>query len=137
MSADSPDAVKQLKQILGVTRSSYDIVDEAGKITRAVKIPQSKEAKEMYDRYVRMWLWDSWNNATTNPLRDFRSISTQVAAERAAAKGFKVKRPFQLDDVTEQRVRAKTTDNVKPLFFWFRCTQPNKKASSLTSSLFR
>jgi|TARA_R100000149_G_C5880311_1_gene145268 hypothetical protein len=111
LSADSPDAVKQLKQILGVTRSSYDIVDEAGKITRTVKIPQSKEAKEMYDRYVKMWLWDSWNNATANPLRDFRSISTQVAAERAAAKGFKVKRPFQLDDVTEQRVRAKTKTN--------------------------
>ena len=111
LASDSPAAVKQLKQILGVTRSSYKILDDAGKVTRTVNIPKSKESQEVYDRYVREFFWDSWNNATEFPLRDFRSISTQAAAAKAAAQGFVRKRPFQMDDITEQRIRAKTKTN--------------------------
>ena len=111
MASDSPDAIRQLKQILGVTNSSYKILDENGKLKRTVQIPKSKESQAVYDRYVREFFWDSWNNATTNPLRDFRSISTQAAAAKAAERGFVTKRPFQMDDLTEQRIRAKTKTN--------------------------
>ena len=111
LASDSPDAVKQLKQVLGVTRSSYDILDEAGKVKRTVKIPNSKESQEMYDRYVRTWFWDSWNNSTQFPLRDHQGLSAQAIAAEASKKGFKTKRLFQLDDTTEQRIRAKTKTN--------------------------
>ena len=111
MASDSPDAIRQLKQILGVTNSSYKVLDENGKLKRTVQIPKSKESQAVYDRYVREFFWDSWNNATTNPLRDFRSISTQAAAAKAAERGFVAKRPFQMDDLTEQRIRAKTKTN--------------------------
>lgn len=111
MASDSPDGIRQLKQILGVTDSSYKILDENGKLKRTVQIPRSKESQAVYDRYVREFFWDSWNNATTNPLRDFRSISTQAAAAKAAKEGFVSKRPFQMDDLTEQRIRAKTKTN--------------------------
>ena len=106
-----PDGVKQLKQILGVTKSSYDVLDSAGKVKRTVQIPASAESKEMYDRYVRQWFWDAWNESTANPLRDFKSISAEAVAAQAAKKGFIRKRIFQLDDTTEQRVRAKTKTN--------------------------
>jgi len=106
-----PDGVKQLKQILGVTKSSYDVLDSAGKVKRTVQIPASAESKEMYDRYVRQWFWDAWNESTANPLRDFKSISAEAVAAQAAKKGFTRKRMFQLDDTTEQRVRAKTKIN--------------------------
>ena len=106
-----PDGVKQLKQILGVTKSSYDVLDSAGKVKRTVQIPSSAESKEMYDRYVRQWFWDAWNESTANPLRDFKSISAEAVAAQAAKKGFTRKRIFQLDDTTEQRVRAKTKIN--------------------------
>ena len=106
-----PDGVKQLKQILGVTKSSYEVLDSAGKVKRTVQIPSSAESKEMYDRYVRQWFWDAWNESTANPLRDFRSISAEAIAAQAAKKGFTRKRMFQLDDTTEQRVRAKTKTN--------------------------
>jgi len=111
LAADSPDAVKQLKQVLGVTRSSYDILDEAGKVKRTVKIPNSKESQDMYDRYVRTWFWDSWNNSMQFPLRDHQGLSAQAIAAQASKKGFKSKRIFQLDDTTEQRIRAKTKTN--------------------------
>jgi len=107
----TPDSVRQLKQVLGVTKSSYDILDSAGKVKRTVQIPASAESKEMYKRYVRQWFWDAWNESTTNPLRDFRSISEEAIAAQAAKKGFTRKRIFQLDDTTEQRVRAKTKTN--------------------------
>ena len=110
--SDSPVAIKELKQIMGVTKSSYDIFDEAtGKIKRTVIIPNSKAAKEMYDRYVRTWLWDAWNESTTNPLRDFRSISLEAAAAEAAKRGFKEKRLFGLDEGIEQKIRAQTRTN--------------------------
>ena len=111
MAGNSVDAVKQLKQILGVTNSSYDVFNKAGNKVRTVQIPKSKESQEVYDRYVREWFWDSWNNATEKPIRDFNTISTQAAAAQAAARGFVRKRPFQMDDITEQRVRAKTKTN--------------------------
>jgi hypothetical protein len=38
--------------------------------------------------------WDAWNESTTNPLRDFRSISLEAAAAEAAKRGFKEKRPL-------------------------------------------
>ena len=111
MDADGPDGLKQLKQILGVTDSSYDIFGKDGSYKRTVKIPKSKESQEMYDRYVRQWFWDSWNEATEFPLRDFKSISAQSIAAQAAKKGFVKKRIFALDDISEQRVRAKTKLN--------------------------
>lgn len=106
-----PDGVKQLKQILGVTNSSYEILDSAGKVKRTVQIPKSAESQEVYDRYVKQWFWDAFNESTTRPLRDFRSISAEAIAAEAAKKGFVRKRMFQLDDATEQRVRAKTKTN--------------------------
>jgi hypothetical protein len=60
---------------------------------------------------VRTFFWDSWNEAMTKPLRDHRSLSAQAIAAQAAKKGFVNKRIFALDDVTEQRVRAKTKIN--------------------------
>ena len=111
MDADGPDGLKQLKQILGVTDSSYDVFGKDGKYKRTIKIPKSKESQEMYDRYVRQWFWDSWNEATEFPLRDFKSISAQAIAAQAAKKGFVKKRMFALDDISEQRVRAKTKVN--------------------------
>jgi hypothetical protein len=107
----TPDSVRQLKQILGVTRSSYDVLDANGKVKRTVQIPASAESKEMYDRYVRQWFFDAWNESTANPVRDFRSISEEAIAAQAAKKGFVRKRMFQLDDTAEQRVRAKTKVN--------------------------
>ena len=51
-------------------------------------------------------------NATTNPLRDFRSISAQALAAKAAKKGFVNKRPIcKWMMLTEQRIRAKTKTN--------------------------
>lgn len=111
LSDSSPEGVRQLKQILGVTKSSYDVIGQDGKIKRTIQIPKSKESQEMYDRYVRTWLWDSWNESTQFPLRDHRSLSAQAIAAQAAKKGFVNKRLFALDDVTEQRVRAKTKLN--------------------------
>lgn len=111
LSDNSPEGVRQLKQVLGVTKSSYDVLGKDGQVKRTIKIPKSKESQEMYDRYVRTWLWDSWNESTQFPLRDHRSLSAQAIAAQAAKKGFVNKRIFALDDATEQRVRAKTKVN--------------------------
>jgi hypothetical protein len=111
LDSDSPDAIKQLKQVLGVTKSSYEVLGKDGQVKRTIQIPKSKESQEMYDRYVRTFFWDSWNEAMTKPLRDHRSLSAQAIAAQAAKKGFVNKRIFALDDVTEQRVRAKTKIN--------------------------
>lgn len=111
LDSDSPDAIKQLKQVLGVTKSSYQVLDDAGKVKRTIQIPKSKESQEIYDRYVRTWFWDAWNEAMTNPLRDHRSLSAQAIAAQAVKKGFVNKRLFALDDPVEQRVRAKTKLN--------------------------
>lgn len=112
MAGDSPDAVRQLKQILGVTKSSYDIIDEAtGKIKRTVQIPTSPESKAVYDRYVKQFFWDAWNEATERPLRDLQSLSSQAIAAQAAKQGLMRKRLFSLDDSLEQKVRAKTRLN--------------------------
>jgi len=111
---NSPAAMKQLKIIMGVTKSSYPIVDEeTGKVIRTVVIPNSKEAKEMYDRYTRTWFWDAWNEATTNPLRDFRSISLEAATAEAAKRGFRQGPLFGFEDdlITQQRIRAKARTN--------------------------
>jgi hypothetical protein len=111
---NSPAAMKQLKIIMGVTKSSYPIVDEeTGKVIRTVVIPNSKEAKEMYDRYTRTWFWDAWNEATTKPLRDFRSISLEAATAEAAKRGFRQGPLFGFEDdlITQQRIRAKARTN--------------------------
>ena len=113
LSGDSPIAIKQLKQILGVTDSSYEVLGKDGRVERIVKIPNSKESQAVWDRYVSQWYWDSWNNATTNPIRDLRGLSAQAIAERAKEQGFIRKAFNPLDAEVEQRVRAKTkTDEV-------------------------
>lgn len=111
LDSDSPDAIRQLKQVLGVTKSSYEVLGKDGQVKRTIQIPKSKESQEIYDRYVRTFFWDSWNEAMTNPLRDHRSLSAQAIAAQAIKKGFVNKRIFALDDATEQRVRAKTKLN--------------------------
>jgi len=111
LDSDSPDAIRQLKQVLGVTKSSYEVLGKDGQVKRTIQIPKSKESQEIYDRYVRTFFWDSWNEAMTNPLRDHRSLSAQAIAAQAVKKGFINKRIFALDDATEQRVRAKTKLN--------------------------
>lgn len=111
LDSDSPDAIKQLKQVLGVTKSSYQVLDDAGKVKRTIQIPKSKESQEIYDRYVRTWFQDAWNESTQFPLRDHRSLSAQAIAADAVKKGFVNKRLFALDDPVEQRVRAKTKLN--------------------------
>jgi hypothetical protein len=113
LAGDSPLAVKQLKQILGVTDSSYDILKADGSIDRTVKIPISKESQAVWDRYIKQWLWDSVNNSTTNPIRDLKGLSAQVIAAQAKKKGLIRKNFNPLDADVEQRVRAKTrTDEV-------------------------
>jgi hypothetical protein len=113
LSGDSPIAIKQLKQILGVTDSSYQILGKDGRVERTVKIPNSKESQAVWDRYVSQWYWDSWNNATANPIRDLRGLSAEAIAARAKEQGFIRKAFNPLDAEVEQRVRAKTkTDEV-------------------------
>ena len=113
LAGDSPLAVKQLKQILGVTDSSYDILKADGSIDRTVKIPISKESQAVWDRYIKQWLWDSVNNSTTNPIRDLKGLSAQAIAAQAKKKGLIRKNFNPLDADVEQRVRAKTrTDEV-------------------------
>ena len=113
LSGDSPIAIKQLKQILGVTDSSYQILGKEGNVERTVKIPNSKESQAVWDRYVSQWYWDSWNNSTKNPIRDLRGLSAQAIAQQAKEKGFVRKTFNPLDADVEQRVRAKTkTDEV-------------------------
>ena len=113
LSGDSPLAIKQLKQILGVTDSSYDILKADGSIDRTVKIPVSKESQAVWDRYVKQWLWESINKSTSNPIRDLKGLSAQAIAARAADKGFVRKNFNPLDLETERRVRAKTrTDEI-------------------------
>lgn len=112
LASGSPAAIREIKQIIGLTKSKYDLVDEAtGRITRTIDIPTSPEAKAMYDRYVRSWIWDAWNESTTNPLRDHRSLSDQAIAAQAAKQGLKRKRLFQLDDALEQKIRAQSRTN--------------------------
>ena len=70
----------------------------------------------MWDRYVKQWLWESINKATSNPIRDLKGLSAQAIAARAADKGFVRKNFNPLDLETERRVRAKTrTDEISNL----------------------
>ena len=115
LAGDSPIAVQQLKRILGVTDSSYDILKADGTIDRTVKIPISKESQAVWDRYVKRWVFDSFNNATANPI-DLDSLPAQKIAAEAQEKGF-IRRNFNpLDADAEKRVRAKTrTDEISNL----------------------
>lgn len=108
LAGDSPDAVKQLKQIMGITNSEYKIFNDQGKVTRTVKIPISPRSQAVYDRYVKQFFFDAFNNATQNPIRDLKSLSAERIAAIADAKGFKTDRIFKLKNEVEQRVRAKT-----------------------------
>ena len=113
LSGDSPLAVKQLKQVLGVTDSSYEILGKEGRVERTIKIPRSKESEAVWNQYIKQWVFDSMNNATQNPIRDLRGLSAQAIAEQAKKKGFIRKSFNPLDADVEQRVRAKTrTDEV-------------------------
>ena len=115
LAGDSPIAVQQLKRILGVTDSSYDILKADGTIDRTVKIPISKESQAVWDRYVKRWVFDSFNNSTANPI-DLDSLPAQKIAAEAQEKGF-IRRNFNpLDADAEKRVRAKTrTDEISNL----------------------
>ena len=113
LAGDSPLSIQQLKQVLGVTDSSYDILAKDGSVERTVKIPKSAESQAVWDQYVKQWVFDSWNNATAVPIRDLRGLSAQAIAEQAKGKGFIRKSFNPLDADIEQRVRAKTrTDEV-------------------------
>jgi hypothetical protein len=115
LAGDSPIAVQQLKRILGVTDSSYDILKADGTVDRTVKIPISKESQAVWDRYVKRWIFDSFNNATANPI-DLDSLPAQKIAAEAQEKGF-IRRNFNpLDAEVEKRVRAKSrTDEITNL----------------------
>ena len=107
LAGDSPDAVRQLKQIMGITNSEYKIFNDQGKVTRTVKIPVSPRSQAVYDRYVKQFFFDSFNDATQNPI-NLKSLSNERIAAIAEAKGFKTDRIFKLKNEIEQRVRAKT-----------------------------
>ena len=112
LNGNSPDSVKQLKQLLGLTKSEYKIYNDAGtKVIRTVKIPESKESRAVYDRYVKQFFWDAWNESTQFPLRDLKSLSNEQIAARAREQGFTRPRWMQLSNDVEQRVRAKTKTN--------------------------
>lgn len=108
LAGNSPDSVKQLKQIMGITKSEYKIFNDQGKLTRTVQIPVSERSKAVYDRYVKQFFWDAWNDSTQFPLRDLKSLSAERIAAIAETKGFKTDRIFKLKNEIEQRVRAKT-----------------------------
>ena len=57
LDSDSPDAIRQLKQVLGVTKSSYEVLGKDGQVKRTIQIPKSKESQEIYDRYVRTFFF--------------------------------------------------------------------------------
>jgi len=111
LSDDSPMAIRELKSILGVTDSSYQILGKDGRVERTVQIPKSKESERIWNQYIKEWLWDSFNNSTSNKLRDVRGLSTQAIAEQAKQKGF-IREVFDpLEAEIEQRIRAKTKTN--------------------------
>ena len=109
--SDSPDSIRQLKQILGLTKSEYKIFNDAGQVVRTVKIPESKESRAVYDRYVKQFFWNSWNDSTANPLKDLGGLSAQQIGERARAAGFTRPRWQELAADVEQRVRNKAKVN--------------------------
>lgn len=112
LASDSPDAVRQLKQILGLTKSEYKIYNDAGtKVLRTVKIPESPESRAVYDRYVKQFFWNAWNDSTQFKLKDLGGLSAQQIAARASAQGFRTPRWQELSSVVEQRVRNKAKVN--------------------------
>jgi hypothetical protein len=111
LASDSPDSVRQLKQILGLTKSEYKIFNDAGQVVRTVKIPESKESRAVYDRYVKQFFWNAWNDSTTSPLKDLGGLSAQQIGERARAAGFVKPRWQELAADVEQRVRNKAKVN--------------------------
>ena len=102
-----PLAIMQLKQILGVTDSSYDILAKDGSVERTVKIPNSPESQAVWNQFVKQWVFDSWNKATANPIK-LRGSSMEEIASEASRKGLIRKSFNPLDAEVEQRVRAKT-----------------------------
>jgi len=102
-----PLAIMQLKQILGVTDSSYDILAKDGSVERTVKIPNSPESQAVWDQFVKQWVFDSWNKATANSIKLRGSTMEEIASE-ASRKGLVRKSFNPLDAEVEQRVRAKT-----------------------------
>jgi len=111
LASDSPDSVRQLKQILGLTKSEYKIFNDAGQVVRTVKIPESKESRAVYDRYVKQFFWNAWNDSTSNKLLDLGGLSAQQIGERARASGFIRPRWEELAAEVEQRVRNKAKVN--------------------------
>jgi hypothetical protein len=109
--SDSPEAIRQIKSLMGVTRSTYDVLDDAGKIVRSVKIPESIEGKEVYNRYVRQFVWDAFNESTERPLRDLASIAAEDIAIQAQKRGLVRPAKYTLDKNLEQKIRAKTRMN--------------------------
>ena len=116
LDSGDPSAIRQLKEIMGVEKKFAPIIDEAtGTLKKTIEIPASKEAKTMYDRYVRSYIWDAWNNATTNKLPEARTLSDLYIATEAARKGLVDKRAFILKNGNaEQTIRAmaKTGDTI-------------------------
>jgi len=111
LAGNSSMAIRELKQLLGVTDSSYKYVDpKTGKPT-TVAIKSSPEAEAVWNAYRKAWFWDAWNNATEFKIRDLGGLTEQKIAAEAAAKGFTRPRWQMLQKDVEMRVRNKARVN--------------------------